>query len=109
MAKSETPYQCNFAVAPGRYIKEHMEYYGYSYQKFADICNCPVESVKEIVINAKPLTIRLAKKFEKELDIPADLLMSIEEDYRSRIKPATKVKKRVNEPLVAQQTFAVAQ
>ena len=109
MAKSETPFQCNFAVAPGRYIKEHMEYYGYSFQKFAEICNCSVEEVKEIVIDKKPLTMNLAKKFEKELDFPVDLLMSIEEDYRSRIKPAAKVKKSVKEPLVAQQPFAVAE
>ena len=109
MSISSSTFELNYAVAPGEYVKEHMEYYGYSFQKFAEICNCSVEEVKEIVIDKKPLTMNLAKKFEKELDFPVDLLMSIEEHYRSRIKPTAKVKKRVKEPLVVQQPFAVAQ
>ena len=82
MTKSKESYQFNFGVAPGAYVEEHMEYYGYSYEKFAEICGCPVKSVKEIVIDKKPLTMELAKKFEKELDISADVLMRIEKKYR---------------------------
>ena len=82
MTKSKSPYQFNFGVAPARYVEEHMENYGYSYEKFADICNCSVDSVKEIVIGKKPLKTALAKKFEKELDIPALVLMRIEKKYR---------------------------
>ena len=82
MSKSK-PFELKFAVAPGRYVEEHMEYYGYSYEKFADICNCSVEAVKEIVIDKKPLKTVLAKKFEKELDIPAYVLMRLEKRFRS--------------------------
>ena len=78
MTKPKSPYQFNFGVASGRFIIEHMEHYGYSYEKFADICNCSVDAVKEIVIDKKPLKTVLAKKFEKELDIPAHVLMRIE-------------------------------
>ena len=80
---------------------------GMTFQKFAEICNCSVESVKEIV-EKKPLTMKLAKKIEKELDIPADLLMSIEEDYRSRIKPVVKLKTREKKTPVVKQSYAVA-
>ena len=107
MAKSEKPFKSNFAVAPGRYVKEYMDYYDYSFQKFADLCGCSVKSVKDIVIDRVPLSMSLAKKFEKVIDIPSETLMRIEEDYRSRIKTTAKVKKRVKEPLVAQQPFAV--
>ena len=86
MSKSK-PFELKVAVAPGEYVEEHMEYYGYSFQKFAEVCGCSASAVKEIVIDKKPLNSQLAKKFEKELDIPADLLMSIEEDYRPRLKP----------------------
>ena len=79
MSKSK-PFELKIAVAPGRYVEEHMEYYGYTFQKFAEICNCSVESVKEIVTEKKPLTMKLAKKIEKELDIPAHVLMRIEKN-----------------------------
>ena len=46
MTKSKTTFELNYAVAPGEYVKEHMEYYGFSYQKFAELCNCSAESVK---------------------------------------------------------------
>ena len=75
MKKSKASYQFNFGVAPKAYVEEHMEYYGYSYEKFADLCGCSVRSVKEIVIDNKPLTPKLAKKFEKEPDIPVHVLM----------------------------------
>ena len=109
MTKNNSTFELNYAVAPGEYIEEHMEYYGYSLQKFADICNCSVKSVKEIVIDKKPLTLELAKKIEKELDFPVDLLMSIEEDYRSRIKPVVKLKTREKKTPVVKQSYAVAQ
>ena len=111
MVKSKESYQFNFAIAPGEYVEEHMEYYGYSYQKFADICNCSVETVRNIVKDKAPLTMRLAKKFERELDIPADLLMRIEKKYRifQQPAPAVKVKKQKKESLVVQQPLAVAQ
>ena len=109
MSKSIAPCKLNFAVAPGRYIDEYIEYYDLSFQEFADRCDCTVKSVKEIVIDKIPLTLELAKKFEKELDMPADLLMRIEEDYRSRIKPVVKVKTREKKPPVVQQSYAVAQ
>ena len=109
MSKSKTKYQFNFAVAPGRYIKEHMEYYGYSYEKFAKLCNCSVKSVKEIVIEQKPLTIKMANKIERELDFPADMLMRIEKKYRIFQKPVVKVKTREKKDPVVRQSFAVAQ
>ena len=112
MTKSEKPFKSNFAVAPGRYVKEYMEYYDYSYEKFADLCGCSVESVKEIVIDKVPLTLKLAKKFEKVIDISGETLMRIEVDYRSRVKPAVKVKERekkassvVKQPLTVVQQF----
>ena len=110
MKNSNTTFKSNFAVAPGRYVKEHMEYYGYSYEKFADLCGCSVESVKEIVIDKVPLTLKLAKKFERELDIPAYALMRIEGDYRSRVRPVVKVKEREKKASsVVKQPFSVAQ
>ena len=100
----------NFGVAPGRFIKEHMEYYGYSYEKFADICNCSVDAVKEIVIDKKPLKTVLAKKFEKELDIPAHVLMRIEKKYRLFNQTAGKEKVREKKASsVVKQPFTVAQ
>ena len=109
MTKSKSPYQFNFAVAPGRYIKEYMEYYGYSYEKFAELCNCSVKSVKEIVIEQKPLTIKMAKKIERELDFPADMLMRIEKKYRIFQNPVIKVKTREEKTPMVQQSYAVAQ
>ena len=102
-------FKSNFIVAPGAYVEEHMEYYGYSYQKFADMCGCSAELVKAVVIDKAPLTLELAKKFEKVIDIPGETLMRIEEDYRSRIKPVVKGKTREKKPPVVQQSFAVAQ
>ena len=110
MTKSNSSFELNYAVAPGEYIEEHMEYYGYSYEKFADLCGCSVESVKEIVIDKVPLTLKLAKKFEKVIDIPGETLMRIEVDYRSRVKPAVKVKEREKKnSSVVKQPFTVAQ
>ncbi len=110
MAKSKESYQFKFAIAPGEYVKEHVEYYGYSYQQFADICNCSVESVKEIVNDKAPLTMRLAKKFERELDIPADLLMRIEEKYRIFNQSTERAEKREkNATSVVKQPFTVVQ
>ncbi len=109
MTELKSPNKFNFGVAPGRYIKEHMEYYGYSYEKFADICNSSVEAVKETVIDKKPLTMELAKKFEKELDIPAHVLMRIEKKYRLFNQSAGKEKKREKKTSLVDQTFTVAQ
>ncbi len=112
MKNSNTTFKSNYAVAPGEYIEEHMKYYGYSYEKFADLCGCSIESVKEIVIDKVPLTLKLAKKFEKVIDIPGETLMRIEVDYRSRVKPAAKVKERekkassvVKQPITVAQQF----
>ena len=85
MSKSNSTFELNYAVAPGEYVKEYMEYYDYSFQKFADLCGCSVKSVKDIVIDRIPLSMKLAKKFEKVIDIPSETLMRIEEDYRSRV------------------------
>ena len=109
MSKLNSTFELNYAVAPGEYVEEHMEYYGYSFQQFADLCGCSAKSVEEVVIDKKPLTLNLARKFEKIIGIPGETLMRIEKDYRSRIKTTAKVKKRVKEPLVVQQSFAVAQ
>ena len=108
MSKLNTTSESNFAVAPGRYVKEHMEYYDYSYEKFADICNCSVEAVKKIVIDKVPLTFELAKKFERELDIPAYALMRIEGDYRSRVRPVVKAKEREKKTTSVDKSFTVA-
>ena len=110
MTNTMAPCKLNFAVAPGRYIKEYMEYYDLSFQEFADRCNCEVLLVQELVVNKAPLTLDLAKKIEKELDMPADLLMRIEVDYRSRVKPTAKVKEREKKASsVVKQPFTVAQ
>ena len=108
MSKSK-PFKSNFIVAPGAYVEEHMEYYGYSYQKFADMCGCSAESVKEIVIDKASLTLELAKKFENVINIPGETLMRIEEDYLSRIKSVVKGKTQEKKPPVVQQSFAAAQ
>ena len=109
MSNSESPYQCNFAVAPGRYVKEYMEYYDLSFQEFADRCNCAVENVQEIVIENKPLTQMLAQKIGKVIHIPAHVLMRIEKDYRSRIKPIVKVKEREKKTTPVDQILVPAQ
>ena len=43
-----------------------------------EICRIPAVIVEEILIDKKPLTVKLAMKFEKELDIPAHVFMRIE-------------------------------
>ena len=103
------PFKSKFVIAPGEYVEEHMEYYGYTFQKFAEICGCSASAVKEIVIDKKPLTLELAKKFERELGISAGTLIRIEKKYRSRLKPVKKVKKREQEAPQVTQSFAVAQ
>ena len=109
MTKSNTTFELNYAVAPGEYVEEYMEYYGFSFQDFADRCDCSAESVKSVVLDKAPLTMTLAKKLGREIDIPADTLMSIEEDYRSRIKPVVKLKTREKKTPVVKQSYAVAQ
>ena len=109
MTKSEIPYRLKFTVAPGSFISEHMEYYGYTFEKFADLCGCSANSVKEIVIDKKPLTMKLAKKLERELDIPAYALMRAEKRYRSLNHPKAKVKVREKKTPLVQHPFSVAQ
>ena len=103
------PFKSNFVIAPGEYIEEHMEYYDYSYEKFAEICGCSVDSVKELVIEKKPLNLKLAKKLENELRISAETLMRIEKKYRLRSKPVVNTKKREKNTSLVDQTFTVAQ
>ena len=109
MTKS-APFKLKYAFAPGEFVEDHMEYHGYSYEKFADLCGCSVGSVKKVVVDKKPLTMELAKKFEKELDIPAHVLMRIEKKYRLFNQSAGKEKVREKKASsVVKQPFTVAQ
>ena len=70
MAKSKESYQLNLLLHQVSMLRNMWNITGISYQQFADICNCSVESVKEIVNDKAPLTMRLAKKFEMNWIFP---------------------------------------
>ena len=51
MNNSNTTLKSNFAASPSRYVREHMGYYGYSYENFTNLCRCTAGMVKVVVID----------------------------------------------------------
>ena len=78
----------NWSVPPGNIIGEYIECYNLTKLEFARMCGCSLLSVIDIVTDKKPLKRKLAEKFAKVVDIPADALMLIEEDYRKFVNVA---------------------
>ena len=76
------PLKRNWAVPPGDIIGEYIEYYKLTNLEFAKMCGCSPLSIIDIVHDHKPLKRKLAEKFARVVDIPADALMRIEENYR---------------------------
>ena len=66
---------------PGEVVKDEIEYRGISQRALAERVGMTYSVVNEILNGRRPITTRTALMFEAALDIPAYILVRLQEKY----------------------------
>ena len=84
MATAPNQYDPDYAVPPGRVLKEHLDTQGMTPPELARRCGCSAKLISEIVAGKAPIELRTALQLEKVLGVDAAIWLGIETDYRLR-------------------------
>ena len=76
------PLVSDYAVPPGHYVKEALEYYGMTQSELAERTGRPVQAISEIVNGKKAITEETAFELESVLNTPAHVWLNLEHSYR---------------------------
>ena len=69
-------------IPPGETVLEGIEYHGLSMRELAEKIELSSLEVDELIKGEMPMTQDIAEKLENVLDIPAYMLLGLEEIYR---------------------------
>lgn len=75
-------YEPDYAVPPGRLLKERLEVHGISQAEFARRCARSPKLISEIIAGKAPLEPATALQFERVLGVHADIWLGTEAAYR---------------------------
>ena len=81
-------YDPDYAVAPGRLVREYVDLWSMTQKDFATRLELSVESLNRILAGTQPITRRTAEKLELVTKIAADTWMAVEEEYQQRRQKA---------------------
>jgi HTH-type transcriptional regulator / antitoxin HigA len=83
MAKRRPNYE---AFPPGNYIREEIEYRGWSQGDLARIMGRPVQVINQIINGSKAITARTARELEAALGPDAQTWLNLETSWRLYIE-----------------------
>ena len=86
-------YICARPVHPGEVLKDEIEYRGISQEKLAAQMGISYKTLNNILNELLPVTASTAILFETVLDIPADSLIRIQDEYNLQIANQNKTPK----------------
>ena len=89
MATATGRYEPDYAVPPGRVLKDRLDAHGITPAELARRCGRSAKLISEIVAGRAPVEPRTALQFEKVLGVDADVWLGSEKDYRLHRTRAT--------------------
>ena len=84
-----TSCQPNYAIPPGKTLRETLETIGMTQAELAERTGCPQETISEIIAGKVAITAETALLLERVLEIPASFWSNLETNYwatKARLK-----------------------
>lgn len=81
-----SPFEPDYAVAPGLTVKECMEATGYTQKEFATRVGVSVQSLMRIFQGEQPITPATASALEKVTGVVARFWNTLESNYREQLQ-----------------------
>jgi len=85
MAAMDSPFNPDYAAAPGAVLKEYLQVRNLSPADLAQLCGQPLALVQGILAGETPVDSDTARQFERVLGLAAYVWLGIEEDYRAHL------------------------
>ena len=85
MAATDSPFNPDYAAAPGAVLKEYLQVRNLSPADLAQLCGQPLARVQGILAGETPVDSDTAQQFERVLGLAAYVWLGIEEDYRAHL------------------------
>ena len=82
MVEGKKQFRPDYAVPPGWVLEERLETYGISHTELARRCGCSPEHVSGILAGDVSIGPEIARHFENELGLGANIWLGIEREYR---------------------------
>ena len=82
MTSKRYEFNPDYAVPPGRVLKERLAAHNISHAEFARRCGRSVKLISEIIAGEAPVDPGTARQFESVLGMAAEIWLGIEADYR---------------------------
>lgn len=82
MVDAKKQFRPDYAVTPGWVLEERLEVYGISQTELAQRCGCTPQHISAILAGEASVGPEIARQFEKELGLGADIWLGIEQKYR---------------------------
>ena len=87
---SSSEFTPRYSIAPGKTIREELEYRGISQKEFATRMGLDAATVNRVIQGTAPITVETAGKLENVLSIPASYWMNMELNYRKSLQGRNK-------------------
>lgn len=85
MSATNSPFNPDYAAAPGAVLKEYLQVRNLSPADLAHLCGQPLARVQGILAGETPVDSDIAQQFERVLGLAAYVWLGIEEDYRAHL------------------------
>ena len=97
MATARTnKFEPDYSIHPGEILNETLEARGIRKTDFADRCGISLKTVSQIINSKAPVTPETALRFERVLDVSADIWNNLDSQHKLHIARRNKLKKPNN-------------